>query len=74
MLLPMALHVERHVGARQLLIPRKKFSAEVAVGPRSAEVLVEVLLGQVPTGRNALSINIDAALGKVCRVEETLAT
>jgi len=42
--------------------------AAVAVGG----VLVEVLLGQVYRPERVV-INVDAALGKVCRVEETLA-
>src|SRR5213080_4205547 len=64
------LHVKRHIVVRQVLIRERIFSgvAVIVIGG----VLVEVLLGQVYKVK-CVVINIDAALGKVCRVQEALA-
>src|SRR5689334_10839966 len=63
------LHVKRHIIARQVLIHERILTgAAVVIGG----VLVEMLLGQVYKVKCAV-INIDAALGKICRVQEALA-
>ncbi len=64
------LHVKRHIVVRQVLIHERIFSGAAVI--MIVGVFVEVLLAQVDQVK-CVVINIHAAFGKVCRVQEAVA-